>query len=158
MREVGVPALDTHFKSLVPALEKAARMRETFLVAQEKFKEILGLSLATSLKKSLGSLAMELGKDQVRRVLDVVAEPSGRLVLNFKPFTLPTNKVKALAKHFNSLTEAGQALISLSPNVREEIAGAALTKNIKWSKPEMVCFVPVFFVFFRSLASFCLGN
>lgn len=62
MREVGISAIDAHFKGLVPRLEKAAQLRENFLSSQEKFKEILGLSLATSLKKSLEALAIELGK------------------------------------------------------------------------------------------------
>jgi len=123
--------MDAHFKGLVPKLEKAAQLRENFLLCQERFKEILGLSLSTSLRKSLEALALELGKEQTKKWLELTTENT-RLVLTIKPNSHPPVKLRSITKHFNALTEATDTLISTALALREEIVEGSIARNIRW--------------------------
>jgi len=54
--------MDTHFKKLIPSLEKAVHMREDFLFGQEKLKEALGHPVSLPVKDLLEFLSFELSK------------------------------------------------------------------------------------------------
>jgi len=136
--------MDTHFKGLVPKLEKAAHLRENYLLGQERFKEILGLSLSTSLRKSLEALALELGKEQTKKWLELTTENT-RLVLIIKPNTHPPVKLRSITRHFNALTEAAEALISAALPLRDEIIEGSIARNIRW-EAVMILFFPSFLI------------
>jgi len=140
--------MDAHFKGLVPKLEKAAHLRETFLLCQERFKEILGLSLSTSLRKSLEALALELGKEQTKKWLELTTENT-RLVLTIKPNSHPPVKLRSITKHFNALTEATDTLVSTALALREEIVEGSIARNIRWDSVND----PFAFFFFFNLFS-----